>query len=93
MLCSLSCSFSFSWERAAILGVAAFILLQVTVFKVQYPVKAVVEQIPAVGDHQQCALVAVNQLTQPIEIAEIQKDVGLVHNQQVLGQQHLPRMI
>ena len=51
---------------AAVLVEAALIVQQVAVFQMPDPVEAVGQKIPAVGDHQQCAGVAVDQVPQAV---------------------------
>ena len=50
----------------AILRKAAFILLQIAVFKMPNLIKAVAEQIPTVGDYQKRSLIGINQVPQTI---------------------------
>ena len=64
-------------------------LLQITVFQMPDPIEAMGQQIAAVGNHQQGALVGVDQIPETVQIFEVQENVRFVHNQQTGMTQHL----
>ena len=53
------------------------------------PVKAVSQQIPAVGDHQQGAFIGIDQIPQAVQVLKVQEHIRLVHNEQTRTAQHL----
>ena len=53
------------------------------------PVKAVAQQVAAVGDHQHGAPVGVDQVPQAVQVLEVQEHIRLVHDEQAGKAEHL----
>ena len=86
--CHLQIDF-FLQTGVAVLRKAAFKFLEIAVFQMPDPVKAMGQQIAAVGDHQQRSLISVDQIPQAVEVFKVQEYIRFVHNQQAGTAQHL----
>ena len=73
----------------AVLCEASLKFQQITVFQMPDPVKTMGQQVAAVGDHQQGALIGIDQIPQTVQVFKIQENIRLVHDQQTRTAEHL----